>query len=126
MASRGRLTKMEESIVSAPIETGRHRTCLNRLPGTNALETLYNNLLAALQSLVDNDIRSVFAADLYSFHDGLAVLNNKHVDTFLIRDQCACGTTTCPAGLGIVARTVTVSVARSTDTSTKLIAPIWL
>src|SRR5271169_3895248 len=87
MARRGRSTKMADSIRSAPIEDGRHRACLNRHSRTNALEALYDDLLTALQSLLDDDIRPLLAADLDPFHHGFAVLDHKHVDPFLIGDQ---------------------------------------
>src|SRR6185295_16245097 len=87
MASRGRSTKMADSMDSAPAECLRQRTCSDRHAWAHALQSFDDNLFATLQPFIDHDARADLATDLNSPNRGLAVVDHEDVDTFLIGDQ---------------------------------------
>src|SRR5215831_13238006 len=57
MASRGRSTKTEESI-ELTSDRLRHRACAHRCSGTDSLQPVHDDLLAAGQPRVNHDIRA--------------------------------------------------------------------
>ena len=144
MARRGRSTKMAESMAQLRLGDRRQRRGVHRHPGPDVVQALDDDLFAARQPLVDDDVGAAFARRLDALDRRLAVLDHKHIDALLIGEQrclrnddllirgAASSVTrtswpsiSVPLGFGMVARTMTVSVARSTVTSTKLIVPIW-
>src|SRR5580692_2981856 len=86
MASRGRSTKMAESIGSAPVER-RHRASLDRRTGAHPLQSFDNDQLVSGQAFLDDGIRSALTAGLDPLHNGFAILDHEDVDAFLVCDQ---------------------------------------
>ena len=79
--------KMDENMGLSPFEACRHRRSLDRLAGASALNSFHDDLLAAVQALIDDNIRPAFTARLDPFDNGLTVFDHKDVDAFLVRDQ---------------------------------------
>src|SRR5256886_7139103 len=86
MASRGRSTKTEESIESAP-QGLRDRTRSDRYSRTDPLQAFDDNLFASGQARIDDDVRSALGTGLDALNDGLAVLDDEHIDASLVGDQ---------------------------------------
>src|SRR6476659_4949318 len=89
MASRGRSTKTEESIESTP-QCLRHRACSHRYSGTDPLQAVHDDLLAAGQARVNHDIRAALGAGLDALDVGLAV-DDEHIDAPLVGDERSLG-----------------------------------
>src|ERR1700722_3515409 len=87
IASLGRSMKMDENMGLSPFEACRRRRSLDRLAGAGALNSFHDDLLAAVQALIDDNIRPAFTACLDPLDHRLAVFDHKDVDAFLIRDQ---------------------------------------
>src|SRR6476469_5225223 len=90
MASRGRSTKTEESIESTP-QCLRHRACSHRYSGTDPLQAVHDDLLAAGQARVNHDIRAALGAGLDALDGGLAVVDDEHIDAPLVGDERSLG-----------------------------------
>src|ERR1700751_162063 len=86
MASRGRSTKTEDSIKLAS-DRLRHRACSHRYSGTDPLQAVHDDLLAAGQPGVDHDIRAALGAGLDALDDGLAILDDEDIDAPLVGDE---------------------------------------
>src|SRR5262249_59323843 len=86
MAGRGRSTKTEESIESTP-QCLRHRAWSHRYSGTDPLQAVDDDLLAAGQPRVNHDVRAALGAGLDALDDGLAVLDDEHIDATLVGDE---------------------------------------
>src|SRR3954454_5838831 len=87
IASRGRSTKIADSMGSAPVDRLRDRAGAHGHPGAQTLQPLDDHELAAREALVDDDARPAFAARLHSPDDSLAVVRDEDIDALLIRDQ---------------------------------------
>src|SRR5580700_8295322 len=87
IASRGRSTKMAESIRLAPRQDRGQRACPHRRAAPDALQSLDDDLVAGGETLFDYDAGAAFAASLDALDHGLAILDRKYIDTALISDQ---------------------------------------
>src|SRR5689334_8396747 len=90
MASRGRSTKTEDSIELTSYRL-RHRACSHRHSGTDPLQAVHDDLLAAGQPSLNHDVRAVFGARLDALDDGLAILDDEHIDAALVGDERGLG-----------------------------------
>src|SRR6516164_7168517 len=89
MASRGRSTKIDESIESALPEGLRQRGCPHRYPRTYPLQPFHDDRFATGQAGFNHHVRAGLAAGLDALDNRLPVLDDKHVDAFLVGDQPA-------------------------------------
>jgi len=65
----------------------RHRTCAHGAPRSYCLQAFDDDLLAALKAVIDDYIRSNFAA-WFDAPDGcFTVLDHEYIGAFLIRDE---------------------------------------
>src|ERR1700732_3900420 len=87
IASRGRSTKIAESIGLPPGQRGGERARPHRDAGPDALQSLNDDLLATGEALVNHDAGTIFAPGLDPLDHGLAVLDGKHIDAALIGNQ---------------------------------------
>src|SRR6476659_3824171 len=90
MASRGRSTKTEDSIKLAS-DRLRHWACSHRYSGTDPLQAVHDDLLAAGQPSVNHDVRAALGAGLNALDDGLAILDDEHIDAPLVGDERSLG-----------------------------------
>src|SRR5262249_23882244 len=87
-ASRGRSTKMADSIASSSLVEDRlKRGSVHWRAGAHGLESLHDDLLVALEPGLDGDTGAHVPQGLDPFHDCLAVLHDKQVDTLLVRNE---------------------------------------
>src|ERR1700730_1136335 len=86
-ASRGRSTKMAESMPSAPADRRLHRGRAHRRPGAHGLQAVDDHELASGEALVDDDARARRAARLDALDHRLAVLDHEDIDAGLIGDE---------------------------------------
>src|SRR5262245_4951738 len=86
MESRGRSTKTEDSI-ELTSDRLRHRACSHRCSGTDPLQPVHDDLLAAGQARVNHNVRAALGAGLDALDDGLAVLDDEHIDATLVGDE---------------------------------------
>src|SRR6516165_10241492 len=89
MASRGRSTKIAESIalaLSLPHRL-RHRACAHCRSWPYRLQPVHDHLIACRETRIDHDVCPAFAAGLHAPHSRLAVLNHEHIDAPLVGDQ---------------------------------------
>src|SRR5215472_19093156 len=87
IASRGRSTKIAESIASASADRLLERVRDHGRAGAHALQPLDDDELASCEALADDDARSFLAAGLHAPHDRLPVLDDEDIDAFLIGDE---------------------------------------
>src|SRR4051794_15496627 len=87
IASRGRSTKIADSMGSAPVDRLGNGACAHGHPCAQTLQPLNDYELAAGEALVDDNARPAFASRLHSPDDSLAVVGDEDIDAFLIRDQ---------------------------------------
>src|SRR6185503_19182828 len=87
MASRGRSTNTADSTALLRPERGCDRRRLDRSAGTNALQPLYDDLLAALEAGFEHGIAAIRPLNRDPPHRGLAVLDDEHVGPALVCDQ---------------------------------------
>src|SRR6516165_3606802 len=72
---------------STTLQTCGHWSGLNRLPWANALQPFDDDLLAALKAVIDDNVRSNFAARLDAPDGRFTVLDHEYIGTFLVRDE---------------------------------------
>src|SRR5579863_5099934 len=88
MASLGRSTKMADSIVSAPlVEGGLKRGSAHSHTGAHGLESLYDDLLTAVEPGFNSDSGANSPGRFDTLHDGLAVLHHEYVSPLLVGDE---------------------------------------
>src|SRR5215472_434439 len=88
IASRGRSTKMSDSIALIPlVERWLQRGGAHRRTGVHSLEPLDDDVLAALESGSNDDASACFPCGLDPLYDSLAVLGHEDVDTLLVGDE---------------------------------------
>src|SRR5580693_41890 len=83
IANRGRSTKMAESMTSALVERGPDRGRAHRCARPHALEPLDDDVLAAVEPLIDDDAGAGLAAGLDALDHRFAVFDHEHVDALL-------------------------------------------
>src|SRR5262245_21748991 len=79
-------TKTEDSIELTSNRL-RHRACSHRYSGTDPLQAVHDDLLAAGQARVNHDIRADLGAGLDALDDGLAIVDHEHIDASLVGDE---------------------------------------
>src|SRR5690349_5903840 len=87
IASRGRSTKIAESIGLAAVERGGQRRRLHRRARSQRLRALDDDQFSALQAFGDDDVLAAGAAGLQAPDCRPAVLDDKDVDALLVGDQ---------------------------------------
>src|SRR5215831_628640 len=87
IASRGLSTKMAESIGSALLQAWRDRLGLDRHAGADRLQAFDDHLLAARQTLRNNDVFAVGAAGLEPPDRDLPAIDDKDIQALLISDE---------------------------------------
>src|SRR5579859_7992252 len=88
IASRGRSTKMADSMASTPlVERRLKRSRTHRRAGAHGLESLYDDLLTAVEPGLQSDASAGSPCRLDPFHDRLAVFHDEHVDTLLVGNE---------------------------------------
>src|SRR5262245_17099965 len=87
MASRGRSTKIAESIASASADGRLHRIGHHRRTRSHALQAIDDDQLAALETLADDDTGPGRSAGLDASYDRLAVLDHEDINAFLVGDE---------------------------------------
>src|SRR5712675_3089428 len=85
--SRGRSTKMAESMASAPADHRLHRGRLHRRPGAHGLQAVDDHEFASGEALVNDDARARRATRLDALDHRLAVLDHEDIDAALIGDE---------------------------------------
>src|SRR3954470_7079935 len=85
--SRGRSTKTEDSIGSAPGDRPGDRTRPDGDARPHPLQPVDDDLLAAGEAVLDDHVGPALAPDLDAPHRGLAVLDDEHVDAALVGDE---------------------------------------
>src|ERR1700751_3565393 len=81
IASRGRSTKIAESIGLSPAHARVIGRSPNRRPGPQALDTLDDDLLAPVESRGHDDVRAAFATGLDATDRRPAALHLAHLET---------------------------------------------
>src|SRR6185295_7440046 len=84
IASRGRSTKMDDSIGSTPVADLGHVRGAHRRAGAQALQALDDDQIARLQPAVDGNVRPDLACRLDPPDRRLAVLDDEHVGALLV------------------------------------------
>src|SRR4051812_32477165 len=86
--SRGRSTKIDESIGLTPAERPAGRACPHSGSRSHPLQPVDDDLLTAGEAVLHDHVGPALAPDLDAPHGGLTVLDDEHVNTALVGDQC--------------------------------------
>src|SRR5262249_52617840 len=91
MASRGRSTKIADSMTSAMVEGALKRGRAHRRARAYALQALNDDQLAAGEPLLHDRVGAGLAADFQAPDHRFPVLDHEDVNAFLVGDQCGLG-----------------------------------